>query len=119
MTERLKLETTIAKGFLRGIKIGTPLALTYIPGAVAFGILAKTAGLTLWECVFMSFIVFAGASQFVAVNLITLGTPVAEILVAVGVLNMRHLLMSSSMSKRIPLNTRFLEKFWIFFEMTD
>jgi len=119
MTERLKLETTIAKGFLRGIKIGTPLAITYIPGAFAFGILAKTAGLTLWECVFMSFIVFAGASQFVAVNLITLGTPMAEILVAVGVLNMRHLLMSSSMSKRIPLNTRFLEKFWIFFEMTD
>lgn len=111
--------STVAYGFFRGVKTGTPLALTYIPGAFAFGILAKTAALTMWESAFMSLIVFAGASQFVAVNLLTLGTPTFEILIAVAVLNMRHLLMSSSMAKRIVPKISFLEKFWMFFEMTD
>ena len=52
---------SVARGFLNGVRTGAPIALGYIPSAVAFGILAKTASLTIWECLFMSAVVFAGA----------------------------------------------------------
>ncbi|NLV81794.1 MAG: AzlC family ABC transporter permease [Synergistaceae bacterium] len=119
MKSKTNSNSTIATGFINGFKKGTPIALCCIPGAIAFGILAKTASLTAWESVFMSFIVFAGASQFVAVNLFTLGAAIPEILIAVGVLNMRHMMMSSSLAKKYLPNTTFLQKFWMGFEMTD
>lgn len=52
----------------------------------------------------MSFIVFAGASQFVGVNLIALGVSYPEIILATFILNFRHFLMSASMSQKLETN---------------
>lgn len=109
----------IARGFIYGLKTGTPIAAGYIPSALACGILCRTAGLTAMESVFMSFIVFAGASQFVALNLLLIGAAFPEIILATAVLNMRHIMMSSVLSRRLAPGISALKKALICFEMTD
>ncbi len=49
----------------------------------------------------MSIIVFAGASQFVGVNLIAIGATHWEILLTTLILNFRHFLMTASISQRL------------------
>jgi len=41
-----------------------PIAIGYIPIAIAFGVIARQSGLSFAETVMMSMMVFAGASQF-------------------------------------------------------
>ena len=116
---KLMDETSTARGFFNGIKAGTPIAIGYLPSALALGILARNAGLTAWESIFMSAVVFAGASQFVALNLYMLGASAAEIVTAVGVLNLRMAMMSSALSKRFAPGIGALKKSWLCFEITD
>ena len=87
--------------FIHGIQSGTPIAIGYIPIAIAFGLLAKSAGIANYLTVLMSVIVFAGASQFVAVKLIALGVASWEVIMTTFVLNLRHFLMTSSLAPRI------------------
>lgn len=108
-----------ARGFINGVKTGTPIAAGYIPSAVACGILANSAGLLPMEGLFMSFIVFAGASQFVALNLIMTGAAFPEIILATAVLNARHVMFASSIARRLRPGVSALQKAWIGFEITD
>ncbi len=117
--EKEKREQSVARGFINGVKTGSPIAIGYIPSAVAFGILAKTAGLTVWESLFMSAVVFAGASQFVAVNLHMLGAALPEIILATWVLNLRHVMMSFALAKKFLPETSLPKKAWMCFEITD
>lgn len=88
-----------------GIKAGIPIAIGYIPIALAFGILAKASGVPNLASSMMSLLVFAGASQFVAVNLIALGVMPWEIIMTTFILNLRHLLMSAALARRVQRNT--------------
>jgi len=54
-------------------KAGIPIFIGYVPAAIAFGILSKSCGITLLECFLFSAVVFAGASQFIALNLLMTG----------------------------------------------
>jgi 4-azaleucine resistance transporter AzlC len=49
----------------------------------------------------MSFAVFAGASQFIAVNLLTLGASLGEIVLTTFMLNLRHFLMTTALSRKL------------------
>lgn len=84
-----------------GISDGFPIFIGYIPVAVAFGLLAKTVGLTLVPTGLMSLLVFAGASQFMALNMIRSGAGVGEIVTATFLLNFRHLIMSAAVTARL------------------
>lgn len=108
-----------ARGFIHGVRTGTPIAAGYIPSAIACGILANSAGLLPSEGLFMSFIVFAGASQFVALNLIMTGAAFPEIILATAVLNARHVMFASSIARRLPPGVSAPQKAWIGFEITD
>ncbi|WP_163971363.1 AzlC family ABC transporter permease [Oceanobacillus halotolerans] len=80
----------------RGMAVGFPIMLGYLPIALTYGVLAKQAGLTLTELTLMSVMVFAGASQFMGANMIAVGAGAFEIIVATFVLNFRHFVMSLS-----------------------
>lgn len=91
--------------FLWGMKVGAPIAVGYFPIAISFGIISLEAGLSLGETVAMSLFVYAGASQFMAVNMLFLGAAGLEVVLATFVLNLRHLVMSMSLINtwdRIP-----------------
>lgn len=86
--------------FKKGIKKGIPIAFGYIPIGIAFGMLANTAKLPVYIIIMMSFFVYAGASQFMAVGLITQGVSSIEIIMTTFIVNSRHFLMSSSLTQK-------------------
>lgn len=86
--------------FYSGIQAGIPIALGYLPVALTFGLLAKTTGLSFMETTGMSLFVFAGASQFMALQMIAVGTSGFEMILATFIINIRHLLMSASINER-------------------
>lgn len=87
--------------FRSGIQAGLSIAIGYMPIALTFGLLAKTTGLSVTETVMMSLIVFAGASQYIALQLIAVGTGVFEIILTTFILNIRHFLMCASLNEKV------------------
>lgn len=105
------MTTTIAtrnsSSFRNGLQAGVSIAIGYVPIAITFGLLAKSAGLTVTETVMMSLLVFAGAAQYMSLNMIVLGSGVFEIVMTTFILNIRHFLMSASLNEKVEE-----EKLW-------
>lgn len=83
-----------------GARRGALAMLPLLPGVVAFGLLygflAVRAGLSTLEVGLFSAFVFAGASQFLALELWQQPLPVMTLLIGVVVLNLRHVLMGAA-----------------------
>lgn len=92
--------------FQEGARSGFPILIGYFPIAMAFGMLAKATGVSLVESILFSAIVFAGASQFMALNLLALGTGAWEIVLTTFLVNFRHFLMSASLSAKLEKSSR-------------
>ncbi|UCG37768.1 MAG: AzlC family ABC transporter permease [bacterium] len=75
-----------------------PIIIGYVPMGAAYGILARQSGIGLFPTVFMSLVVFAGASQFIAVGLLAGGGTALELVATTFFVNLRHLLMSATLS---------------------
>lgn len=86
---------------LSGVKASTPIMASYIALGVACGIVLYDAGFTVLYIFFMSLLVFAGAAQFLAASMTLTGASVAAIIVMVFFLNLRHVLMSASISEYV------------------
>ncbi|WP_425060228.1 hypothetical protein SCACP_09020 [Sporomusa carbonis] len=110
----MKQESGIKAGFITGI----PIVIGYFPVAMAFGLLAKTVNISLLDTCLFSLIVFAGASQFMALDLIKAGIATGDIVLATFLLNLRHLMMSASLAVRFKkINKGWLP--FIAFGITD
>jgi 4-azaleucine resistance transporter AzlC len=81
-----------------GLKAAWPICVGYVPIGLAFGVLAQKAGLTLLDIGLMSLLVFAGSSQFIAVSMLNTGSAILPIVLTTFMVNLRHLLMSSSLA---------------------
>lgn len=102
----------------KAIKAGIPIFIGYFPSAIAFGVLAKGYGVGLLETFLFSAVVFAGASQFIALNLLVSGVGYAGIILTTLLVNFRHFLMSAYLSRRLgALDRKY--KFLIAFGVTD
>ena len=99
--EVLQQQHTKMSMFKQGVITGIPITLGYIPVAITFGVLAMQSGLTLLELTMMSALVYAGASQFMGVNMIVAQASMIEIVIATFVLNFRHFIMSLSFMNSI------------------
>jgi 4-azaleucine resistance transporter AzlC len=88
----------------RGLAAGWPICLGYLPIGMALGVLGQKAGLHPLAIGFMSLVVFAGSSQFIAVSMISTGMPPLTIVMTTFVVNLRHLLMSSALA--VPFRGR-------------
>lgn len=102
----------------KGLSSAVPIAIGYVPIAIAYGVIARQSGLPFVETVLMSMMVFAGASQFMAVQMATAGALGVEIIFATLVLNFRHFVMSLSLMDRLK-NVPFLTKGCLAFGITD
>ena len=76
---------------------GWPIFVTAVVVGITFGLTARQSGLSVVETSATSVIVFAGAAQFVMVDLLRAGTPVPLIVLTVLLLNARHLLMAAAL----------------------
>jgi 4-azaleucine resistance transporter AzlC len=96
------MERTTSTELLRGFRAGLPVAVGYVPMAMAFGVLARQTGLSVLQAGGMSFLVYAGASQFAALGMLAGGASALAIVLATLVLNFRHFLMSVALSRGLP-----------------
>jgi 4-azaleucine resistance transporter AzlC len=83
-------------GVTNGIRRSLPIGLSVFAYGLVFGVLARQAGLSLVEAALMSGWVFAGASQFVALDLWVSPLPVPTLILTTLVLNLRHVLMGAA-----------------------
>lgn len=95
MTDRLSPQG--ASTLQSGLGAAVPIALGYFPIAFSFGVAAARAGLTAPEAVAMSVIIYAGASQFLALALFTSGAPVLVAAFALIAMNLRHVLYAPAL----------------------
>jgi len=86
--------------------------LGYVPIALAYGLLAQQAGLSVWFAALMSVFVYAGASQFIAVSMLMNGYAPAAVIGTTFTVNFRHVLMSASLS---PSSVKWSAPMRIFF----
>ncbi len=84
--------------FRKGLVAAWPICLGYLPIGLALGVLAQKAGLTPLEMGLMSVLVFAGSAQFICVSMLAGGAGIIPIIVTTFVVNLRHVLMSSSLA---------------------
>ncbi|MEN3931330.1 AzlC family ABC transporter permease [Microvirga sp. W0021] len=81
-----------------------PLSVAMIPIAMLFGALASGKGFSLLETFLMSFLVFAGSSQFAALELWQQPIPVLAILFSTLLINARHMLMGLSIGPKLVMS---------------
>ncbi|EMA58619.1 AzlC family protein [Halorubrum kocurii JCM 14978] len=81
-----------------GVRDMSPLLFGIVPFALVAGIASVDAGLGLVEAVGMSVIVFAGASQLAALDLIESNAPLAVVVGTAIVINLRVVMYSASIA---------------------
>ncbi len=81
-----------------GIYDALPLHLGVVPFALVTGIAAAEAGLTSVQAVGMSVLVFAGASQLAALELLGETAPIVVVVGTAVVINLRMLMYSASIA---------------------
>jgi 4-azaleucine resistance transporter AzlC len=85
-------------GVPEGLRAAFPIAVGYLPTAVAFGVAARGAGLSTVETVVMSLIVYSGASQFALAGLVAAGSSWFVMAAISLVLGVRHVLYGPSLA---------------------
>lgn len=102
----------------KGLKAAVPVIVGYVPIGLAFGILASQQGLTVGTVFLMSLIVYAGSSQFIAAAMMATGADAVSVISTTFLVNLRHLLMSASLSQHMKKFSTKLQSI-ISFGITD
>lgn len=80
--------------FKRGMQSALPTGLGYLGVGMAFGVIAAAAGITVWQVLLMSLLIYAGAGQFALVGLLVTGEPLSSIALTIFLINLRNFLMA-------------------------
>jgi 4-azaleucine resistance transporter AzlC len=84
---------------LDGLLASLPVMLGYFPIAFSFGVAASRAGFSPAEAFAMSLLIYAGASQFLALALLTSGAPVLVSAFTLIAMNLRHVLYGPALMR--------------------
>jgi len=95
------LRSLIAAAFWRGLKSVLPIIFGYLPVGFAYGVLAQKSGLSLFNTVAMSVIVYAGSAQLIGTGLIAGGAGALALVFTTFIVNLRHLLMSAALAPKL------------------
>ncbi len=102
--------------FKLGLQHSIPIVLGYLPVSIAFGVLA--ANYIGENSIMMSAFVFAGASQFAALQMMIVSSSAAFIVFTTFLINLRHILMGSYLNT-YHKDSNALKKLLIAFGITD
>jgi 4-azaleucine resistance transporter AzlC len=94
----LALRGSAQSRFWRGVRIGFPIFLGYVPVGIAFGILAIQGGFTVLQAVLCSATALDGAGKFIALSFLAAGAGAPSVLLATTVVNLRYVLFASTLS---------------------
>ncbi len=80
-----------------GIVACAPISVGVAAFGAVLGVLAGAKGVSLAELMVMGAAVFAGAAQFVAIDLWAPAVPVADVVMATAIVNLRYVLVCASL----------------------
>jgi len=104
--------------YLLGVKAAFPVILGVLPVSIAFAVLSEHSGLNAMETILMSVMVFAGASQIMALGMFVTGAGLLPIIIATFILNFRHVIMGACVMNRMQ-TTPMWKKVILCFGVTD
>lgn len=81
-----------------GFRAGVPFLLVVVPFGLLFGVVATEAGFTSVQTMAFSSVVFAGASQFAALQLMAEDAPIFIIIATALAVNLRMAMYSASLA---------------------
>ena len=95
--------------FIEGAKKGIPITFGYVPMGIGYAAIAIKAGMTPFETISMSFLVYAGAGQIIAATMLLNGATAMAIILTNFVVNLRYFVMSTCVLNQVeesnlPLN---------------
>lgn len=102
---------------VKAFKYSIPVLLGYIAIGTAFGLLTVSKGFPFWLAPFMSFFMYAGAAQYMAIGFFSTGMGITEMLFITFLVNARHIAYGLSMLKRFTSLKNF--KPYLIFALTD
>lgn len=108
--------TPTGKAFLRGLIAASPMTVVVGPFAVLFGVVATEAGLNVLETMLFTISVFAGASQFAALQTMQENAPVIVVLATALAVNLRMVMYSVTLAPHfggLPLRSRALMAYFL------
>jgi len=103
---------------MRGMKAGIPVILGFIPVGIAYAVMARQAGFSVFHTCLMSIMVFAGASQMMVIGMFEQGASIIAMIIATFILNLRHLIMGTCIMNRMREKS-VVKKFLAGFGVTD
>ncbi|WJV61757.1 AzlC family ABC transporter permease [Pectobacteriaceae bacterium C52] len=95
------IATLASASFSEGLFDSLPIVIGYLPVAFAFGMNAVKLGFTPLEAIFLSSIIYAGASQFVITALLSAGASIWVAAFTVMAMDVRHILYGPALRHRI------------------
>jgi len=108
--------TAARHSFFHGFRLALPIVLGYLAIGLAFGVLARTSGLSVGEVAAMSILVYAGSSQFIGAGMMAAGAAPGAIVATTFLVNLRHLLMSAALAPSVsalPPRRQAVLAFWL------
>jgi len=88
--------------FWQGVISSFSLVLGYFPAAITFGVVSTLMGFNGLETILISSLVFAGSSQFALITL--MGTSHLNAILIPLFMNLRHVIYSSIISRRVEIS---------------
>jgi len=119
------MKTEQRSEFIQGLTDIVPVVVAACPIGLLWGTVAAGKGLSTLEAGLMSVTVFAGAAQFVAIELWSDPAPWLFLTVTVFIVNIRHVLMGASLARhmgaipsgwRAPIMFLMADENWAFCE---
>ncbi len=105
--------------FKTGLKDGYPIGLGYLPLAFTLGVGASKLGLAIPTSITMSMLSFTGVGQLTTMDLISRNEKYIGIFLALLVINLRNIVLSLSMTRKLDPNTGIGKRLLIAMGNTD
>lgn len=113
------MKETNLKQFSKGLKNGIPISLGYLAVAFTLGIQAKNVGITWLQAAIASFGLHASAGEYIAFSLYGTGASITVMVMMEVIANARYLLMSCTLSQKIPSETPVWKRLIMGYFVTD
>ncbi len=105
--------------YKKGMHDAIPIFLGYFAVSFAFGILAKTNGLTVFQATLLSLTNLTSAGQYAGLRDIVSGVSYVGVALTQLIINLRYCLMSSTLSQKVSTKLPFYHRAAMSFGVTD
>jgi predicted branched-subunit amino acid permease len=94
----------------RGMKDSIPICAGYLAVGFTFGIAAAAQGINAAGAGLICLTIVTSAGQFAGLTVIAAGAPLVEMALTQLIINLRYLLMSTSLSQKFDPSIKWFEK---------